>query len=124
MKKCTKTRLDPLFPYSLKERYRMRSGIEGAISELDRRTGIKHLRVRGLAAVRFCMNLKATGLNIFRSSAFVMLLKKQEAQKASNGMVKKSSEKHGEVLLIFICRKIHNIYLTILQFRLTHAISL
>jgi hypothetical protein len=107
-----------------KERYRMRSGIEGAISELDRRTGIKHLRVRGLAAVRFCMNLKATGLNIFRSSAFVMLLKKQEAQKASNGMVKKSSEKHGEVLLIFICRKIYNICLTILQFRLTHAISL
>jgi hypothetical protein len=40
-----------------KERYRMRSGIEGAISELDRRTGIKHLRFRGLTAVRFCMNL-------------------------------------------------------------------
>ena len=107
-----------------KEQYRMRSGIEGAISELDRRTGIKHLRVRGLAAVRFCMNLKAAGLNIFRSSAFVMLLKTQETQKASKGMIKKSSKKHGEVLLIFICRKIHNIFLTISQFRLPHAISL
>lgn len=107
-----------------KECYRMRSGIEGAISELDRRTGIKHLRVRGFAAVRFCMNLKAAGLNIFRSSAFVMLLKKQEAQQTSNGRVKKASEKHGEDLLIFICRKIYKICLTILQFRLAHAISL
>jgi hypothetical protein len=70
------------------------------------------------------MNLKAAGLNIFRSSAFVMVLKKQEAQKASNGRVKKASEKHGEGLLIFICRKIYNICLTILQFRLTHAVSL
>lgn len=63
-----------------KERYRMRSGIEGAISEFDRRTGIKHLRVRGLPAVRFCINLKAAGLNIFRSAVF-MRVKMQNLKK-------------------------------------------
>lgn len=77
-----------------KERYRMRSGIEGAISEFDRRTGIKHLRVRGLAAVRFCMNLKAAGLNIFRSASF-RKLKMIEVLK--NG-TKKASELIGDIL--------------------------
>lgn len=100
---------------TFKKRYRMRSGIEGAISELDRRTGIKHLRVRGLAAVRFCMNLKAAGLNIFRSSTFAMLLKKQ---KTANCRIKKTSEKYGQVLFMFIYRQIYNICPTILQFRL------
>ena len=77
-----------------KERYRMRSGIEGAISEFDRRTGIKHLRVRGLVAVRFCMNLKAAGLNIFRSASF-RKLKLSEILK--NG-TKKASELTGDIL--------------------------
>jgi hypothetical protein len=53
-----------------RDRYRMRSGIEGAISEIDRKTGIKRLRIRGLPAVRFCVNLKVAGVNIFRASAF------------------------------------------------------
>ena len=35
-----------------KDRYRWRSGVEAAMSEYDRRTGVKHLRVRGLKAVR------------------------------------------------------------------------
>jgi hypothetical protein len=38
------------------------------MSEYDRRTGVKHLRVRGLKAVRFCAILKATGLNILRAA--------------------------------------------------------
>ena len=39
------------------------------MSEYDRRTGVKHLRVRGLQAVRFCATLKAIGINIFRATA-------------------------------------------------------
>ncbi len=38
--------------------------------QFDRRTGVKHLRVRGMKAVRFCAFLKATGINIFRAAAF------------------------------------------------------
>jgi hypothetical protein len=52
-----------------KDRYRWRAGAEGTMSELDRRTGVKHLKVRGLKAVRFCAVLKATGLNILRAAA-------------------------------------------------------
>jgi hypothetical protein len=52
-----------------KDRYRCRSGIEATMSEYDRRTGVKHLRVRGLKAVRFCATLKAAAVNIFRATA-------------------------------------------------------
>jgi len=52
------------------EDYRFRAGIEGTMSQLDRKTGLKHLRVRGLAAVRFCATLKAVGINILRAVAF------------------------------------------------------
>jgi hypothetical protein len=52
------------------EKYRFRSGIEGAISYADRKTGIKHLRVRGLKAVSFCATLKAAAVNILRAAAF------------------------------------------------------
>ena len=40
------------------------------MSQLDRKTGLKHLRVRGLAAVSFCVTLKAAGLNLLRAAAF------------------------------------------------------
>jgi hypothetical protein len=52
-----------------KDRYRWRAGVEATMSEYDRRTGVKHLRVRGLKAVRFCATLKALGVNIFRAAA-------------------------------------------------------
>jgi len=52
------------------EDYRFRAGIEGTMSQLDRKTGLKHLRVRGLAAVSFCATLKAVGINILRAVAF------------------------------------------------------
>ena len=38
------------------------------MSEYDRRTGVKRLRVRGLKAVRFCVTLKAVGVNLFRAT--------------------------------------------------------
>lgn len=52
------------------EVYRFRAGIEGTMSQLDRKTGLKQLRVRGLQAVSFCATLKAAGINIFRAVAF------------------------------------------------------
>lgn len=51
------------------DRYRWRSGIEATMSEYDRRTGVKRLRVRGFKAVKFCATLKATGVNILRAAA-------------------------------------------------------
>jgi hypothetical protein len=52
-----------------KDRYRWRAGVEATMSEYDRRTGVKHLRVRGLKAVKFCATLKALGVNILRAAA-------------------------------------------------------
>jgi hypothetical protein len=51
-----------------KDRYRWRAGAEATMSEYDRRTGVKHLRFRGLKAVRFCATLTALGVNIFRAA--------------------------------------------------------
>ena len=51
------------------DRYRWRAGVEGTMSQYDRRTGVKKLRVRGLENVRFCAVLKAAAVNIFRASA-------------------------------------------------------
>jgi hypothetical protein len=51
-----------------KEKYRWRSGIESTFSGMDKQTGIKHLRVRGLDAVIYCARLKAIGVNLFRAA--------------------------------------------------------
>lgn len=51
-----------------KDRYRYRAGVEATMSEFDRRTGVKHLRVRGMKAVCFAVIMKAIGLNIFRAA--------------------------------------------------------
>jgi IS5 family transposase len=55
---------------SFRNVYRYRAGIEATISQYDRLTGVKHLRVRGLKAVSFAATLKALGLNILRSTRF------------------------------------------------------
>jgi hypothetical protein len=54
-----------------KDRYRYRAGVEATMSDYDRVTGVKQLRVRGFEAVRFCALLKAVALNIHRTSAFI-----------------------------------------------------
>ena len=54
---------------AFKERYRWRAGVEATMSEYDRRTGVKQLRVRGLKAVRYCATIKALAVNIFRAAA-------------------------------------------------------
>ncbi len=55
---------------AFEQKYRYRAGIEATNSQLARRTGIKHIRYRGLPKMAFAVNLKAAGLNIFRSAAF------------------------------------------------------
>lgn len=52
-----------------KDIYRCRSGVEATMSQYDRKTGVKRLRVRGLKAVRYCATLKAASINIFRAAA-------------------------------------------------------
>ena len=50
------------------DKYRWRSGIESTFSEMDKKTGVKRLRVRGLSAVGYCARLKAIGVNLFRAT--------------------------------------------------------
>jgi len=64
------------------KRYALRSGVEATMSEYDRLTGVKHLRVRGLNKVRFCATLKGIGINIFRAA---------RVRKAQTGPPQKSS---------------------------------
>jgi hypothetical protein len=52
-----------------KDKYRWRAGIEATMSEYNRTTGVKRLRVRGFPAVRFCAILKAIGVNLMRATA-------------------------------------------------------
>jgi hypothetical protein len=52
-----------------KDRYRWRAGVEATMSEYDRRTGVKRLRIRGFKSVRFYATLKAAGINILRAAA-------------------------------------------------------
>jgi hypothetical protein len=66
---------------AFREKYRYRSGIEGTMSDLDRMTGLKHLRVRGMPQVRLAATLKATGLNILRSTTFKNRLRRQKMRK-------------------------------------------
>lgn len=61
-----------------RDKYRFRAGVEATMSEYDRRTGVKKLRVRGLEAVSFAAVLKATGLNIRRAAASKMWKKTTE----------------------------------------------
>ncbi len=53
-----------------RERYRFRAGAEATMSYYNKKTGIKHLRVRGIKAVSCCAFLKATGVNILRAATF------------------------------------------------------
>ena len=63
---------------AFKDHYRMRAGVEATMSDFDRMTDIKRLRVRKLPAVRFCAFLKAAGVNILRAT------KAKAARKAAN----------------------------------------
>jgi hypothetical protein len=70
---------------TFKDRYRWRSGVEATLSEYDRRTGVKRLRVRGLKAVRFCATLKALGINLLRAAVVWMAINAMPEEDRSVG---------------------------------------
>ncbi len=71
-----------------KDKYRWRAGIEATMSEYDRTTGVKRVRVRGFPAVRYCATLKAIGVNLFRATAVRNALKEQgEAPQPGNSLL-------------------------------------
>jgi hypothetical protein len=71
---------------ALGEVYRFRAGAEAAMSDLDRVTGIKHLRVRGMRQVRLAAVLKAAGLNILRAAVFRNRRKPKGARKTGTNL--------------------------------------
>jgi len=75
---------------AFREVYRYRAGVEATMSDLDRMTTIKQLRVRGLKQVRLAAVLKATGLNILRATTFRNRLQQQEKQKRGSNPSRKS----------------------------------
>jgi len=48
--------------------YRWRAGVEATMSEFDKLTGVKKLRVTGRKAVRWVATMKAAGLNLLRAA--------------------------------------------------------
>ena len=52
-----------------RQKYRWRAGVEATMSQYDRITGVKRLRVRGRKAVRFAAVMKATAVNLARALA-------------------------------------------------------
>jgi hypothetical protein len=75
--------------------YRWRAGVEATMSEYDRLTGAKKLRVRGKQAVRFCAKMKAAGLNLLRAAR--VRRARMKAREASNGF----NQHIGAVFLLF-----------------------
>ena len=65
-----------------KSMYSKRSGVEGVHEALDRKTGIKKLKVRGLKAVAMAVYFKVTGWNIC-AAAKIALNRRKKAQKAA-----------------------------------------
>jgi len=65
-----------------KREYAKRSGVEGVHEALDRKTGIKKLKVRGLKAVAMAVFFKVTGWNIC-TAAKIALKRRKKAEKAA-----------------------------------------
>ena len=61
-------RLDEQQP-KFKDRYRWRAGIEATMSRLKHQMGLAHLRIRGMATVKYHVFLRALGLNVLRVAA-------------------------------------------------------
>ena len=51
------------------EVYRWRAGIEATMSRLKYQMNLAHIRIRGMPAMRYVVNLRALGLNIRRCTA-------------------------------------------------------
>jgi hypothetical protein len=79
---------------AFKNRYRWRAGVEATMSQYDRLTGVKQLRVRGFTSVRFAAVLKAAGVNLARAVAV------RRARKRAN------SSSDGQHLSLYTCIKL------------------
>jgi predicted alpha/beta hydrolase family esterase len=79
---------------AFKDRYRWRAGVEATMSQYDRLTGVKHMRVRGFTAVRFAAVLKAAGVNLARAVAV------RRARRRAN------SSSDGQHLSLYTCMKL------------------
>lgn len=89
-----------------KDRYRWRAGVEAAMSEYNRRTGVKHLRVRGMKSVRYSAVLKALGINILRAAAVMAAIcagtpDEIGANEGNNSAINVFKEHFVEVFTIF-----------------------
>jgi hypothetical protein len=96
-----------------KDRYRWRAGVEATMSEYDRRTGVKRLRVRGYKSVRFCATLKALGINILRAVAVLMALNRtNEGDRRNRSGINNSISIFKEQLIVILSSINHflNIY--------------
>jgi hypothetical protein len=78
------------------DNYRWRAGVEATMSQYDRLTGVKHLRVRGFKAVRYCATLKAAGLNLLRAA----MVRKAQV-KAKKGQMDHTSTLHSPLYTPF-----------------------
>jgi hypothetical protein len=77
-----------------KDKY-LRTGIEATMSEYDRSTEVKRVRVRSFPTVRYCATLKAIGVNLFKATGVRNVLKGQgEAPQASDSFL------HGVILIL------------------------
>ena len=54
---------------AFREIYRWRAGIEATMSRLKHQMKLANLRIRGMPAMRYTVNLRALGLNIRRCAA-------------------------------------------------------
>jgi hypothetical protein len=82
-----------------KQRYRWRAGVEATMSQYDRLTGVKHLRVRGFKAVSFAAVMKAAGLNIMRAAAVA------RARRRAGGAGTGKSGLYATILLLLMLFK-------------------
>jgi hypothetical protein len=90
-----------------KEKYRWRSGIEATMSEYDKKTGVKQLRVRGFGAVQFCVLLKAIGINLFRATMV------RKATKAFPGAPGNANSVIDNIIFVF--KEIFRIILALME---------
>jgi|GEM_PF-625086 len=66
-----------------KQEYAKRSGVEGVHEALDRITGIKKLKVRGVRAVQMAVFFKVTGWNICAAAKIALKRRKKAGKTAS-----------------------------------------
>jgi hypothetical protein len=75
-----------------KREYAKRSGVEGVHEALDRMTGIKRLRVRGMQAVSMSVYFKVTGWNI---SAAAKIMQKRRKKAKMEAVQRKNTGIYG-----------------------------